>query len=184
MKNIFLLILFLSIFSCKQKDNNEISIIGVEIYNGTKPYAFFYNVDFENNKIIRYTINIEFSQFIPSKSDLDKSQQLNKRRYKQDSLTGEISLQIVPKNVRSTSVLIISEIQKNEILKIISNFNKNDLSNKYYLIGENIVNPFISKYHLIYKNGDIIDVEREFNLSDNHFELNEKLQSLFIKDNT
>lgn len=181
MKNYIFLIVLLFI-SCNNKsdilDNKEeinLSSIGIETFNSIKPYAFFYFIDFESNIAVRYTINIENIHLMPPdgyKGNFDK------RLYTKDSISGEFSLKLIPVNERKTKIIKLSSREKEQIIKIISAFKNVDYENSF-LHDREFTTPFILRYHFIYKNKEIKDIERVFNLTDNHLELNEEIANLF-----
>lgn len=165
----------------KKKVDSTISSLGIEMFDGLSPYAFFYFLDFDNDKVIRYTINIEFIHLLPPKN---YEGNFNKRLYNKDSLSGEFSLKVVPEKERETRVIKLSNEEKNKILNIILSFDKDDIKSSF-TSNEEFINPFICKYHLIYTDGQVKDIEREFNLTEKHLELNEEIANLFkIEPNT
>ncbi|UOX34745.1 hypothetical protein LXD69_04375 [Flavobacterium sediminilitoris] len=183
MKKFIICLLLISFLSCNEKETvlkkdttPSLSFLGVEMYDGLSPYAFFYSIDFDKGNIIRYMINIEFIHLLPPK---DYEGNFNKRLYDKDSLGGEFSLKIVPEKERKTKIVKLLNEEKERLLKIILSFDRDDLKSSFTLDVEPI-NLFICKYHLIYEDGKIIDVEREFNLRDKHLELNEEINNLFL----
>lgn len=181
MKNYIFLIVLLFI-SCNNKndllDNKEeinLSSMGVEIFNSIKPYAFFIFIDFENDIAIRYTINIENIHLMPPDG---YEGNFDKRLYIKDSISGEFSLKLIPVNARHTKIIKLSSKEKEQIIKIISTFKNIDYENSL-LHEREFMSPYIIRYHFIYKNKKIKDIERVFSPTDKQLELNEKITNLF-----